>query len=47
MAFTRPLVLIHGYSDKGQSFEAWRQALIAQGAQPVMVNVCTYISLNN
>jgi hypothetical protein len=47
MAFTRPVVLIHGYSDKGQSFEGWRQALIAQGAQPVMVNVCTYISLNN
>ena len=47
MAFTRPVVLIHGYSDKGVSFEGWRQALVAQGAQPVMVNVCTYISLNN
>lgn len=47
MPFTRPLVLIHGYSDKGQSFEGWRQALIALGAKPVMVDVCTYISLNN
>ena len=45
--FTRPVVLIHGYSDKGVSFEGWRQVLIALGAQPVMVNVCTYISLNN
>ncbi|MGB6869445.1 MAG: hypothetical protein WBD93_07550 [Acidobacteriaceae bacterium] len=47
MPFTRPVVLIHGYSDKRQSFEGWRQALIALGAQPLMVNVCTYISLNN
>jgi hypothetical protein len=47
MPFPRPLVLIHGYSDKGQSFEGWRQALIALGANPVMVDVCTYISLNN
>lgn len=47
MPFTRPLLLIHAYSDRGQSFEDWRQALIDMGAQPVMVNVCTYISLNN
>jgi len=47
MPFTRPVVLIHGYSDKGQSFEGWRQALIALGADPVTLNVCTYISLNN
>lgn len=47
MPFTRPLVLIHGYSDKGQSFEAWRQSLIALGADPVTLSVCTYISLNN
>lgn len=47
MSFTRPLVLIHGYSDRGQSFEAWRQALNAMGANAVTVSVCTYISLNN
>lgn len=47
MPFTRPVVLIHGYSDKGQSFESWRQALIALGTPPEMVKVCTYISLNN
>jgi len=47
MPFTRPVVLIHGYSDKGQSFEGWRQALIAMGANPVTVDVCTYITLNN
>ncbi len=47
MPFTRPVVLIHGYSDKGQSFEGWRQALIALGANPITLNVCTYISLNN
>jgi hypothetical protein len=42
MPFTCPVVLTHGYSDKGQSFEAWRQGHIALGAEPVMVNVCTY-----
>jgi len=47
MAFTRPVVLIHGYSDRGESFEAWRQALVGLGAQPVALNVCTYITLNN
>ena len=47
MAFTRPIVLIHGYSDKGQSFEAWRDALKKRGGEVATVDVCTYISLNN
>jgi hypothetical protein len=47
MPFMRPVVLIHCYSDKGQSFEGWRKSLTALGADPVSLNVCTYISLNN
>jgi len=47
MPFPRPVVLIHGYADRGQSFEGWRQSLTALGANAVMLNVCTYITLNN
>lgn len=47
MPFTRPIVLIHGYSDKGQSFEAWKHALVSLGANVATVDVCTYITLNN
>lgn len=47
MPFTRPVVPIHGYSDKGQSFAAWRQSLIALGVNYVLLDVCTCISLNN
>ncbi len=43
----RPLVLIHGYSDKGESFFPLRDALHAQGIAPIDINICTYISLNN
>ena len=47
MAFTRPVILIHGYSDKGQSFDPWKQALVGRGANVVPINICTYITLNN
>jgi hypothetical protein len=43
----RPLVLIHGYSDKGQAFFPLRDALAKKGIALTDINVCTYISLNN
>ncbi len=43
----RPLVLIHGYSDRGQSFYALRDALAARGFPTDVINICTYVSLNN
>jgi len=43
----RPLVLIHGYSDKGESFFPLRDALKARGVALIDINICTYISLNN
>lgn len=43
----RPLVLIHGYSDKGESFFPLRDALKKQDVELSEINICTYISLNN
>jgi triacylglycerol esterase/lipase EstA (alpha/beta hydrolase family) len=46
-----PLVLIDGYSDKGESFRSWRDALIRRGyaveniLQPI--SICSYQSLTN
>jgi len=28
---SRPLVLLHGYSDRGESFEKWRDYFVSQG----------------
>src|SRR5579862_8785161 len=46
-SMARPLILIHGYSDKGQSFFPLRDALAKRGIQLIDVSICTYISLNN
>ena len=48
MPSKRPIVLIHGYSDKGTSFHAWRDALVASGDHaPDDVRVCNYQTLTN
>lgn len=43
----RKLVLIHGYSDQGPSFNSWAGALKARGIDAQAINICNYISLNN
>lgn len=43
-----PLILIHGYSDKGDSFKNWKQKLIETGRYaPADVHICSYRSLTN
>ena len=43
----RPIVLVHGYSDKGASFGRWRKALEAQGYDATTVHLGNYVSLSN
>ena len=42
-----PVVLIHGYSDRGASFSTWKHVLVKEGYQVDEVAVCTYKSLTN
>ena len=42
-----PLVLIHGYSDLGASFEPWRRALAGRGYDVSSIHVGSYKSLTN
>lgn len=42
-----PVVLIHGYSDRGESFGPWVEALRRRGYAADEVPVCTYRSLTN
>ena len=43
-----PIILIHGYSDKGESFQTWRKILIKEkGYRPDQVQICSYRSLTN
>src|SRR5215212_8835296 len=42
-----PLVLIHGYSDLGVSFEPWRRALGGRGYDVSSIHVPSYRSLTN
>lgn len=42
-----PVVLIHGYSDKGESFGPWRDALVQRGYSVEEIPACTYRSLSN
>jgi len=43
-----PLVLIHGYSDKGESFKTWKNKLVAKGLyKPHEIQICSYRSLTN
>jgi hypothetical protein len=43
----RKLVLIHGYSDQGPSFDNWAEKFRARGIDAEQINICNYISLNN
>jgi hypothetical protein len=43
----RPVVLIQGYSDRGESFLPWRDALVAAGYDAHDIPVCSYQSLTN
>ncbi len=42
-----PVVLIHGYSDKGISLVPWKQVLVAHGYEPGEVRISEYRSLTN
>lgn len=46
---TRPIVLIHGYSDQGESYARWRELLLSDrfGYRPEQVRICSYRSLVN
>ena len=42
-----PVVLLHGYSNRQQSFRPWREALIANGYDPTTIRLGDYVSLSN
>jgi hypothetical protein len=42
-----PVVLIHGYSDVGTSFENWREALVEKGYAATTVHLGEYVTLSN
>lgn len=43
-----PLILIHGYSDKGESFYTWKDKLVAtKKYQLADIHICSYRSLTN
>ena len=43
-----PLVLLHGYSDKGESFQKWKDILIESGKYSEEdIHICSYRSLTN
>jgi hypothetical protein len=43
----RPLVIVHGYSDKGESFHRWVDILRAAGYETTEIHVADYITLSN
>lgn len=43
----RPIVLVHGYSDRGESFKPWRDLLSAHGFQAETIQIGNYVSLSN
>jgi hypothetical protein len=42
-----PLVLVHGYSDQGESFRTWRDLLARKGYSADDIRICNYQSLTN
>ncbi|MFL5522820.1 MAG: esterase/lipase family protein [Gemmatimonadaceae bacterium] len=42
-----PVVLVHGYSDEGSSFQMWQSILEERGYDVAMIHACTYRSLTN
>jgi pimeloyl-ACP methyl ester carboxylesterase len=47
MPATNPIILLHGYSDQGLSFEPWKRQLVAAGHAEADVHICEYKSLTN
>ena len=41
------VVLVHGYSDRGESFKRWKEALAARGRDVSTISTCSYRSLTN
>jgi hypothetical protein len=47
-AMPNTLVLIHGYSDRGESFKRWREELVAIGLYKTEdIQICNYLTLTN
>ncbi len=42
-----PIVLVHGYSDKGESFGRWVEVLTAAGYDTTTIHLGNYVSLSN
>jgi hypothetical protein len=47
MAKKLPIVLVHGYSDKGSSFARWCEVLQAHGYDTTTIHLANYVSLSN
>lgn len=47
MAKQNPIVLVHGYSDEGESFANWAAALQKRGFDVSRIHTCSYRSLTN
>jgi pimeloyl-ACP methyl ester carboxylesterase len=43
----RPVILVHGYSDRGASFQTWKTKLVERGFNAEVINIVTYESLTN
>lgn len=44
---TRPVVLLHGYSDRGRSYRRWREILGAEGYELHEIHTANYETLTN
>ncbi len=44
---SNPIVLVHGYSDYGSSFNVWRDILEDRGYDVAAIHACSYRSLTN
>jgi pimeloyl-ACP methyl ester carboxylesterase len=43
-----PVIFVHGYSDKGASWQRWREILSQKlGISDALMHTCTYVSLDN
>ena len=42
-----PIVLIHGYSDQGDSFKKWQKELSNRGYDTTTISICSYVTLSN
>jgi hypothetical protein len=47
VAAKRPVVIVHGYSDKGESASAWCRALKGAGYDTTEIHVADYVTLTN